>query len=620
VLAGEAPEAESLAGSEGVAVRVERSRRIKERWVLVGFALAVASAAAAFAYIHLTEAPVPRSVARFAVDPPDGWSFVASARGWPAPSPDGRHVVIQLLRDGSSGAPSFMFWLRSLESLTLRQLGGTVDARFPFWSPDSRFIGYSTEGELRKLSLADEVVQTICALPTQRAYGADWHADGTIIFSAGPDPEGLDSLYTVAAMGGEAKLVMKPNAARGETFLDFPKFLSDGRRFFLAAGAGAEFLGVFVGSLDSPDERRMLGPDLMHIESAGEHILFNREGILLARPFDSERAELSGEPVSIASSVAFNPRGVGAFGVSSAGTLAYLTGEERRVQLTWLDRKGEQVGTVGAPGLYGQLVLSPDERRLALEDSGDLWVMDVSRGVASRVTSDPASDVNPVWSADGQELIFGRFGKTNDLDIFRTGLHTGATAAPLVESPGHDYPEEWTRDGEFLLFVRIYQGETSLWALPLADESPPELVVKTEGFRAREPQLSPDGRWLAYVSNESGEWEVYVEPFRRPGERVRVSIDSGTQPRWRADGRELFYRKMTGPLMAVEIREEAERLEVGLPTELFAAGLLGSDAGDHYAVSADGQRFLVKVPIGDDSKFQMHVVLNWESLLDQSGE
>jgi Tol biopolymer transport system component len=255
-----------------------------------------------------------------------------------------------------------------------------------------------------------------------------------------------------------------------------------------------------------------------------------------------------------------------------------------------------------------------------LPDLSNFGCLPGKAGGTPHDASDPGRDVNPVWSADGQELIFGRLGKTNDVDIFRTGLRSGATAAPLVESPGDDYPEEWTRDGEFLLFVRFSQVESSLWALPVAGEGPLELVVKAEGFHAREPQLSPDGRWLAYVSNESGEWEVYVEPFRRPGETVRVSVDGGTQPRWRADGRELFYRRMTGPLMAVEIREDAESLEVGLPTELFAAGLLGSSGGDHYAVSADGQRFLVKVPIDDDSKFQMHVVLNWESLLDQSGE
>jgi tricorn protease-like protein len=252
-----------------------------------------------------------------------------------------------------------------------------------------------------------------------------------------------------------------------------------------------------------------------------------------------------------------------------------------------------------------------------LEIEGDLWVMDLARGVASRVTSDPALEVDPLLSPDGQDLIFGRVGKTGHMDIFRTGLHRGATAAPLLESSEHDWPGEWTRDGETLLFTRLSREEGSLWALPLADDGPPELVAKTEGFRTRVPRLSPNGRWLAYISDESGGWEVYVEPFRRPGERIRISVDGGGQPMWRGDGKELFYRDLRGPLMAVEIREEAERLEVGLPRELFAVGEFGSVGGKHYAVSADGQRFLVKMPVESDRKLHMHIVLNWESLLKQ---
>jgi Tol biopolymer transport system component len=208
----------------------------------------------------------------------------------------------------------------------------------------------------------------------------------------------------------------------------------------------------------------------------------------------------------------------------------------------WLDRKGGRLGTVGEPGLYRQIALSPDGRRVALEipdDEGwDLWVMEISRGVASRVTTDPANEENPVWSPDGQELAFQK-GATDGPDLFRKGLRTGASAAPLLESPGGDHPEDWSRDGETLLYIT---EENSLWALPLAGDGSPELVLKT-GFRLAEPRLSPDGRWLAYISDESGRWEVYVEPFRRPGERVRVSVDGGGQPKWRGDGKELFYRR-----------------------------------------------------------------------------
>jgi len=203
--------------------------------------------------------------------------------------------------------------------------------------------------------------------------------------------------------------------------------------------------------------------------------------------------------------------------------------------------------------------------------------------------------------------------------IFRMGLDSGATATPLPESPGYNYPEDWSRDGETLLYVAsetLPAPESSVWALPLAEDGTPEPVVHRAGHRLDEPQLSPDGRWLTYISNESGTWEVYVEPFRRRGERVRVSVDGGGQPQWRADGKELFYRKLDGPLVAVDVREAAGRLEVSLPTELFEAGVVGNAIQNNYAVSADGQRFLVQVPVESDRRRQMHVVLNWESLLE----
>ncbi len=326
---------------------------------------------------------------------------------------------------------------------------------------------------------------------------------------------------------------------------------------------------------------------------------------------------MSGDPAPVVQSVAAwisNP-GWGYFGVSPSGVLAYHEGRASDVQLVWLDRKGERLGTVGEPGPYGQIALSSDGQRVALEvvDDGrvDLWVMDISRGVASRVTADLASETDPVWSPDGQELVFAS-GAAGTPDLFRKGLRGGASAAPLLESPEDLWPEDWSRDGKTLLYIT---GDASVWALPLAGDGPPELVVKT-GFRVDEPQLSPDGRWLAYISEESGDWQVYVQPFRRPGERVRVSVDGGGQPKWRGDGRELFYRSAGGSLVAVEVRGGADGLEVGVPSELFEVGVMRRPQLDDYAVAADGQRFLVKVPAGEDAGERIHVVTNWPSLLE----
>jgi Tol biopolymer transport system component len=630
VLAGTAPEMEALAGDTEGTGRAEGNRRVRERWAWA-VAVVAAGVAATFAFVHLTEVPDARPATHFVVDAPEGWSFTVGRS--PVPSPDGRHVVIRAEQDDPEpGAASAMLWLRSLESPTVRPLPGTEGTLYDgFWSPDSRSVGFLAGGEVRKLSLADDVVQIICTLPTRFGSIGDWNADGTILFGSWPN------LYTVTAAGGEAKLALKPDAARGESALQLPQFLPDGRRFlFLATHrrvggrvGGVDFLGVHVGSLDSPDERRLLAPEMAHFEEAGEHILFNRGGTLLAQPFDSERAELSGEPAAITSSVAAHPTlGMGLFGVSPGGTLAYLSGEtERRVQLTWVDRQGQRLANVGEPGPYNQIALSPDESRVAFEvldaeGQVDLWVIDTSRGVASRLTSDPGNELDPLWSPDGRELVFKSVEEGNHR-LFRKGLH-GDPAVPIPERSGAEgeriIPESWLPDGKTLLY-QVFGG-TTIWARPLERDGEAEAVLEV-GFNLDEPQVSPDGRWLAYVSEESGEgeWEVFVQPFGRTGEKVRVSVAGGGEPRWRADSKELFYRTPGGQLMAVDVREGVAGPEIGLPTALFDLampqhrGLMRDD----YAVSADGQRFLVKVPIEDDRKLQMHVVLNWESLLE-SGE
>ena len=459
-------------GTGGDAPAAPEVRRLVRRGRIWAAITAVSiGIAAMFAVARWTAVPDSKPVTRFVVDAPEGWSF--TNMNWPVPSPDGRHLVIRAVQDDpEDGVPSSMLWLRSLESLSARPLAGTEGAGFPFWSPDGRFVGFLAEREVRRLSIADGVVQTICALPAGYFGEAAWNEEGTILFGVKGD-FGTSGLYTVVATGGEPKLVMEPDAARDEHFLEMRQFLPDGRRFGFAAfdrigGVGGVGLGAYVGSLDDPGERHLLMPGIAQFWLASGHVFFSRDNTLFAQPLDVERVELRGEPVPIASPVAFRASGdVGYFGVSSGGTLAYLAGESQgRVQLTWVDRNGEPVGTVGKPGLYSQLTLSPDETRVALALRDDLWVMDVSRGVERRVTSDPAREVNPVWSPDGQELIFGRYGKT--WDIFRIGLRTGATAAPLLESPGYDWPEEWTRDGETLLFVRFSSGGDSLWALPLA--------------------------------------------------------------------------------------------------------------------------------------------------------
>ena len=575
--------------------------------------------AATLAFAHLTQAPPPRPPAgRFVVDAPEGWTF--HSWRWPVPSPDGSQIVFRAVPEGAANEnDSAVLWTRPLEAVSARLLAGTEGAQNPFWSPEGQFVGFFAEGELRRLSLASGIIQRICRVIGSQYGGADWDADGTIIFSAGA--ERPDTVYTVAAAGGEPQPVTA--AAPGEPgVLAMPQFL-EGKQGFTALAIGPEGTppGVFAVSLDAPDERRRLLDGIARLQHAGGQAFFVQGANLLAQPFDTGRAELTGAPVAIASSVGVwseNP-GVGWFGVSPGGTLAYLTGQtvSGDVQLTWLDRKGGPVGTMGSPGDYGQIALSPDGRNVALEiqsaESGwDLWVMDVARGVASRVTAGPGDERNPVWAPDGRSLAFSALddGGTN-ADVRRKGLRAGDPETVLIDTEDQDYPESWSGDEDALLFVRRTatgeDAQQSLWTLSLGKGGEPE-PLENSGFFVDEPQISPDGRWLAYNSMESGRSEVYVEPYLRDGERVRVSADGGGQPKWRGDGQEVFFTSLDGQLMAVAFRGRDDRPEVDLPTPLFEIGNLQGPDYDDYAPSADGQRFLVKVAVDQGERRQMHVV------------
>jgi eukaryotic-like serine/threonine-protein kinase len=617
-LAGTPAEAELPAAEATGAVRAALRGRARERWAWATLALALAGLAAVAA-LRTRGAALPASPgARFVVDEPEGWS-PGSDFGWPVPSPDGRQVVYAAAREGAS-----MLWVRPLGSLESRPLPGTEGATDDVlaWSPDSRSLAFVVDGELRRLNLADGTIQRICAMPAGGRVGADWSEQGTILFSAGG---GAGRVYSVAAAGGEAKPLTTPDASRGEQHHHGPQFLPDGRHFlFLVQASDAAHAGLFVAPLDAPAEKRRVAPGWSRHVFASGHLLVVRDGTLLAQPFDPRRLETTGEPVAVASSVgawAADAR-IGWFSASRGGTLAYYSGRgvTGQVQLAWLDRSGQTVGTLGEPGLVLQLVLSPDERNVALEVPDaegriDIWVMDVARGVSSRVTTRAGNDRDPVWSPDGRSLAFAALGEEKGV-LRRKGLRAADPETVLYDAPGVNLPEFWTRDGQTILFVSRTDATDaqSVSALHLADGTVEPVL--DERFRIDEPQLSPDERWLAYVSRESGRDEVYVEPFRREGERARVSVDGGGQPRWRGDGRELFYVSAANVLMAAPVRAAGDRLAVDLPTALFPLRVVLGTGLDDYAPRADGQRFLVKLPVGGESQARLHVLTGWASLIE----
>jgi eukaryotic-like serine/threonine-protein kinase len=622
-IAGASPEADAQA-IDGSVTADARGSRTRE-WVAWTLAFAATAVAVGLALVQSRKVERPRLAARFAVEAPEGWSLgPVGAFGWPVPSPDGRQVVFLAAPEagkGVSGASTL--WVRPLESMASRPLAGTEGAGVPFWSPDGRSLGFFAQGQLRRLNLADGTVQRICKQPAEGIGGADWNEAGTILFSAG-GPAGR--IYSVAATGGDAKELMAPDAARREANHHSPQFLPDGRRFLFTVasqdGASADVDGTYVASLDAPQEKHRVAPGWARRVYAAGHLLFVRDGALLAQPFDVEKATSTGEPVAVAAPVAAwsVSADFGRFGVSQGETLALFSGQgsATQLQLTWLDRKGGQIGTVGEPGDYGQLTLSPDGTKLAVEVRDqklayDIWVMDVARGVASRVTSRAGDDRDPVWAPDGRSLAFWASGAGKGV-LRRKGLRAADPETPLTETTDEDHPEHWSRDGKTLLVVRRTPDDAQgVWAVAVGGESAEALLDAR--FHIDEPQLSPDERWLAYVSRESGRDEVYVEPFRAEGERVRVSVDGGGQPKWRGDGKELFYATPASVLMAVEVRPGSGRLQVSLPTRLFEFQGFEGAGYDDYAPSADGRRFLVKLVAAQDRKPQIHVVTNWPALL-----
>jgi eukaryotic-like serine/threonine-protein kinase len=594
------------------------SQRTYRPWLAWGVAALILATLAPFAYQHVREPRATSSPIRFQIPP----TVEFGGPGNFGLSPDGRQLAF--VGRGPDGV--MRLWIRTMDSLVVRSLPGSEvneSTPPPFWSPDGRFVAFDAGGKLKKLDVSGGPPQTLCDLPSV-AVGGTWNRNGDIIVG-----NITGGLLHVRETGGAASPVTTLDPSRKEEFHMLPSFLPDGRHFVYLriAPRGPEFSGTYVGTLDAkPDgqsKERLLPYEVgltyaAATDSGPGRLLFLREGTLMAQPFDEGRLALAGEPVPVVERVG-SFRDSGFFSTSANDVLVYRTADND-FQVTWFDRQGNVSSRVSEPGGYRGVALSPDGSRAVASrtnpqdaSKADLWLFDLSRGSgATRLTLGTGIAEMPIWSPDGKRIAF-----TFSNNMLRQKLASGEGGEQelmRVGTAGSIRPADWSPDGRFLLYAAADSNATTWDLLVLSSSDPKPVPFVRSGFTEEQGRFSPNGRWVAYVSNESGLDEVYVRALATDfssssasaGGSVLVSRGGGTAPRWRGDGRELFYLAPNGKIMAVEVKA-GQQFDIGTPTPLFQTPP-GTVVGD---VSADGKRFLLVTPVGPSASAPFTVVLNW---------
>jgi Tol biopolymer transport system component len=581
-------------------------------WAIAGtLALVLAAVGLFWGFTRWGSTPEVPSSITFAAALPDGWGLapVQSSGYASAPlavSPDGRRVAFAAMGPDKRT----QIWVRALDALAPLPLPGTAGASSPFWSPDGRFIAFFADGSLKKIDVTGGPAITLCAAADN--MGGTWSTTGVIVFSAG-----RGGLLKVAASGGVPTPATQLKS--DETLHWRPSFLPDGRRFIHRANTKGHSGPFYIASIDSPDRTLILEADASNAVYSAGYLLFMLGSTLMAQPFDAARGVISGEPTPVAERVDVQATNTpnGLFSASPNGVLAYRSGESAvtGTDLIWYDRSGKEIGKLGPPARYGDIELSPDGTRLAVSVTDiaaknvDLWIFDIDRNVRTRFTSDPATDNGARWTADGKLISYAVSGK----GLFVKPSGSSADERKILDAAHNEYPDSWTPDQRSLLY-EMDDPRTSwdLWVLPLAPGSKPYPFIQAP-LRQEYGRVSPDGRWVAYRSTESGRDEIYLVPFPGPGDKVQVSVNGGIYPRWRRDGRELFYLSLANKIVAVPVDGTGGVVKVGAEMPLFD---VAPSRGDWpYDVTADGKRFIVNSRIEQSSSTPFTVVVNWTAAL-----
>ena len=612
-------DAGSLAGVSAPVVK-RRKNLEKVAWAVAGVSLVVATIGLG-AYLRLARTPARVIVAEIPL--PD------KARGFDLPpviSPDGNSLAF--IARGQTG--NFSIWVRPLGALSARSLEGTEDAYAPFWSADGRSLGFFSEGKLKTIEVSGGPAMVVADAPNYG--GGSWSPNGTILFI----PDSHKGVYQVAASGGTPVPVLALDSSKFQNYT-WPQSLPDGKHFlYVGLARDPRNTGMYFAALDGKQNQFVLRSDNRALFASGV-LLYGRGTTLVGQPFDPDTGRLKGEPHPVAERLSTNLWGQSfAFGASDNGILAYqAAGATTGKQLAWFDRSGNKTDTIGDRGAYWDVRLSPDGRKLAFnvgEQRSELYVGEPGRGLPMRLTFDPNTDSGvPVWSPDGNKILFCRLhGGKAKAGIYEKPANGAGTEELLLASDSPDtevWPSDWSRDGRFVLYSRGDLDDRSheeLWVLPLFGDRKPRLFLRNPPA-VYDGRLSPDGRWVAYTSKESGRAEVYVAPFDgaqvmasgnastplTPGGKWQISASGGQYLRWRGDGKELFFLTGNGRIMAAQVDATGGSFRVGAVQPLFAA--LAEDSAAPFDVSADGKRFvIVSLP---ESNSAITLLLNWPELL-----
>jgi len=572
----------------------------RERLVWIGAVALLLIALLTLGAIGLRRAPAELHSVRFPIVISDGSISYADVETHNlSVSPDGRHLAFVAFSAGQR-----MLWLRALGALTAQVLPGTEGAFSIFWSPDSNDLAFFADGKLMRIAVSGKSLQTVCSLPVTGDASGTWGSEGTIVFSEDQD----GSVYRVAATGGTPSLLIgnKSHSARR-----WVHFLPDGHRFlFYKYNEQQNNEGVYAGSIDSSEIRQVAPmPPTRAQYVKGGYLLYPRDGSLLAQPFDEKNLSFSGPATVIVDRLPyFDKTGWSDFSASENGVLAYMT-ELPKTRLVWIDRTGRETERVSAPDNYIEVRLSPDGQKAVLTildpraGSGDVWIQDLARDTRTRFVSGATDDSGPVWSPNGGQIAyFSCCEDENESTLhIRDSGETGKGQLPIKDQQFVS-PQDWSQDGRFIIYQK---DQSELWILTISGNVKPYAFIRTQSPNPS-VRFSPDGRWVAFVSEEAGRPEVYVTRFDKPAEKWRISMDGGNFPRWRRDGRELFYLTADGTVMTVQIKVGPE-FDPEKPTQLFKADPLTRD----YDVTADGQHFLFIASAPGTQLLPFAVVLDW---------